>query len=220
VSPSIAALAVTYGVQPGTARWTWWEETEVGLDQVEDLTRRCGVERGVAEHRGVVDPAGQWGRLLRAVGGAFGDRPVGGITDDRNGAVVPGEPARGRDVELDRDDVVAVAEEPLDHRSPDSASGSRDDVGTGTAGSRHQGHSRRDEPVDLDHRDRSCRSVICGRTGQCVQRHRRLGAAVNCRTVVIPVRWLPEPDREMFHHAQSPNRERGAGTEALGFRCC
>jgi hypothetical protein len=100
------------------------------------------VEGGVAEHRGVVDPAGERGQLLRAVGGVLGHRLVTGVADDPDRGGVPGEPARGRGIELDGDDVAAVAQEPLDHRSSDAASAACDDVGTGRVAPRHPRHPR------------------------------------------------------------------------------
>ena len=80
------------------------------------------VDRGVAEDRGVVDPAGERRRGLRGVGRALGDRLVARVAHhgDRARRTPSSHSQRGR-VELDRHDRVAVGQQPLDDRAADPA---------------------------------------------------------------------------------------------------
>jgi hypothetical protein len=107
---------------------------EVGVDEVEDLARRCGVHRRVPEDGRVVDPARERRGALRAIGGLLGDGLVGGAARYARGAGMGGEPVESAGVEIDRDHVRTVAQKPFDDRSADAATGSGDDDGPGRAG--------------------------------------------------------------------------------------
>ena len=150
VRPSTAALAVAYGVAPGTralrlvggdvddrpGRAGGEEAADGGRaaddsrgegqpDEAEHLRRRGAVERGVAEHRRVVDPARERRGGLGEIGRALGDGGVGGVARDNP------RPAARRvaAVEVDRDDGVALGEQAVDDGAADPAPASRDDVG-------------------------------------------------------------------------------------------
>ena len=73
-------------------------EAEVERDQLEHLLCRRLVQRGVAEDRGVVHPAGQRSGRLGRVGGTLGGVLVAGVADHRRHALVPARsrPARRR----------------------------------------------------------------------------------------------------------------------------
>ena len=87
------------------------------------------MERGVAEHRRVVDPARERRGGLGEVRGALGDRGVGGVARDDLQAVarrVAGEAVR---VDVDRDDDIALGEQAIDDGAADPARAAGDDVG-------------------------------------------------------------------------------------------
>src|SRR5215213_6873303 len=101
-------------------------EPEVARDQIEHVCGRGGVERGVAEHRRVVDPAGQRTGRLGGVGGPRGDGLVARIPGHGRRPGPSRGPARRLQVE---DDDVAVAGEALGDRPADAAPAARDHVG-------------------------------------------------------------------------------------------
>ena len=76
-------------------------EREVHVDEVEQLARGRRVDRGVAEDRGVVDPARERRRGLGGVGRALGDRLVARVAHHRGRALpcrpaTPARPGRAR----------------------------------------------------------------------------------------------------------------------------
>ena len=67
-------------------------DSEVELDAAQDLARRGQVVgRGIAEHGGVVDPAGERRRGLRLIGRQLGDGLIGGVAGQADEAGTGGE---------------------------------------------------------------------------------------------------------------------------------
>jgi hypothetical protein len=86
---------------------------DVERDQVEHFAGRCRIQRRVAEHGGVVDPASEASRRLGEVRGSFGHCLIGGAAADRDepraGRVVH-RPVQGTRVDLDHHGRMAVCE--------------------------------------------------------------------------------------------------------------
>src|SRR5690606_2356598 len=101
--------------------------SQIDLDRVEHRLRRVGVHRGVAEQRGVVDPAGQ---LAGPGRGLLGDRRGRGAAGDHGEPValrmITG-PVGAPGVQLDHHDPLPVAEQPLHDRPADPLPASGDD---------------------------------------------------------------------------------------------
>ena len=98
------------------------------------------MERGVAEHRGVVDPARERRGGLREVRGALGDGGVGGVARYDPRPAVRGVAGEAAGVAVDRDDDITLGQQAVDDGAAHPARAAGDDVGVHGSRMRAQRH--------------------------------------------------------------------------------